>query len=1160
MKKFTKLFFITVCMLFAFSSISFAATVGVYETADGAHTIEVKEDNTISYDNTYSLTLTNLDTGDKLSGKIGTDKQAVTFYELNDSTWVSYTTVKYTHNSVTTYLYEYTTFHLDDFKPILKEDGIYEVWSGDTRVNSYADLQSAVSAAESGETVKILVGGKVNAGVYVADKVITIDGCNQTLDKSEWTNSVFVVEKDATLNLKNISIDGGADGFEVDYDAVSGSTIPLKANSADGDFLSNVAAVISKGNFNADTVDISNNFIAKNGAGVYLANGTANLKNSIFNHNRASKGAAIYIGSEFEANQTEYSVKNVIIDNCEFEKNYAAHGAGVFIIHTENVEFYNTDFISNTLTGNGYGAAIMVSYNSHKKNGVTYNSSGHANGLDYTQVKVDNCLFEGNWVGNDGYAIQNFDAEFEITNSTFKKNKGVSSSSVATISLYVMREDEWAEQIIDNCVLEENEGHVSCIGDHGTRLTTKVYNTEFIGNKGRTTAYYLTGCALYENCTFKDEEVSIAVILNEPCDTSEWYEGSGFDTSHIEIKNVKLESASDDVIGIFARTYQDKYTSYYVKADVVFEGNNYINVYIKDNNVVTLNGNQFENITIDYKTETSKLVISDNANMYGKIINNTLNVKYPSGDVEETKQIPAEEGIKASSYYIQELLGVEKEGYVLRLYTNADFSTEWDYNVAKGIDLYGKWEEHTHVLSDELSIEQNRIVKACECGYFEECLKMEEPDDLMFDGNEKRVIIINTLEIPETDYVVVYKIKTDEGWEDIEVPVNAGTYKAILTLNETLVIEKSYTITRLFTEEALGDLNQTLGNIPEFTHPAISQVTDGTVKVEYKLPGSGDDEYTETLPTTEGEYIVKVTITGDSNIVDTTLDGNLTINPKPVDPKPVKPSSGGSSVPRYKITVAYEEGGEISPNTASVKRGNDKTFKIQVYEGYKIIDVLIDGESVGAITSYTFENVKEKHTIEAVFEKLEVLEKEEWKNPYEDVFEEEWYYDSVKFVDENGIMNGMGAGKFEPFVKTTRGMIVTILYRLEKEPAVNKSIPFADVDMSKYYGNAIIWAKQNNIVKGIDENTFMPEAEITREQLVTILYRYAKYIGHDVSIGENTNILSYDDFAEVSEYAIEAFQWSCGSGLVQGRTESTLNPKDKAMRSEIATVIMRFIK
>ena len=142
----------------------------------------------------------------------------------------------------------------------------------------------------------------------------------------------------------------------------------------------------------------------------------------------------------------------------------------------------------------------------------------------------------------------------------------------------------------------------------------------------------------------------------------------------------------------------------------------------------------------------------------------------------------------------------------------------------------------------------------------------------------------------------------------------------------------------------------------------------------------------------------------------------------------------------------------------------------------------------------------------------------------------------------------------------TRAMLVTVLYRLEGEPATNKSIPFADVDMSAYYASAVIWAKQNNIVNGVDDSNFAPNGEITREQLATILYRYANYKGIDVSVGENTNILSYDDFSEISEYAIPAMQWACGSGIITGRTISTIAPKGTATRAEVATMLMRFAK
>ena len=139
-------------------------------------------------------------------------------------------------------------------------------------------------------------------------------------------------------------------------------------------------------------------------------------------------------------------------------------------------------------------------------------------------------------------------------------------------------------------------------------------------------------------------------------------------------------------------------------------------------------------------------------------------------------------------------------------------------------------------------------------------------------------------------------------------------------------------------------------------------------------------------------------------------------------------------------------------------------------------------------------------------------------------------------------------------------MLVTVLYRNEGEPAVNKSIPFADIDMGAWYANAVVWAQQNGIVNGVSETEFAPNDNITREQIATIMFRYAQYKGYDVSVGENTNILSYDDFDSISEYAIAAMQYACGSGLMKGKTASTLNPKDNATRAEIAAILHRFIE
>lgn len=178
---------------------------------------------------------------------------------------------------------------------------------------------------------------------------------------------------------------------------------------------------------------------------------------------------------------------------------------------------------------------------------------------------------------------------------------------------------------------------------------------------------------------------------------------------------------------------------------------------------------------------------------------------------------------------------------------------------------------------------------------------------------------------------------------------------------------------------------------------------------------------------------------------------------------------------------------------------------------------------------------------------------------YEDVKKDDWYKDSVKYVTDNKLMNGMGENKFSPTSNMTRGMIVTVLYRMSKSTDNEKS-NFIDVGESEYYSVAVGWAAKNEIVNGIGDNKFDPNAEITREQLIVILYRYAKFMKANISNGEDTNILSYDDYNEVSEYSITAFQWGCEEGIISGRTPTTLNPKGTASRAEVATMLMRYME
>lgn len=185
-------------------------------------------------------------------------------------------------------------------------------------------------------------------------------------------------------------------------------------------------------------------------------------------------------------------------------------------------------------------------------------------------------------------------------------------------------------------------------------------------------------------------------------------------------------------------------------------------------------------------------------------------------------------------------------------------------------------------------------------------------------------------------------------------------------------------------------------------------------------------------------------------------------------------------------------------------------------------------------------------------------DEEDYKNPYTDVNEDDWFADDVEYVTKKGLFNGMTITEFGPDETLTRGMIVTVLYRAEGEPENDGNSDFDDVDEDAYYAKAVAWARENGIVKGMSENEFAPMENVTREQIAAIIYNYAIYKGYDVSVGEDTNILSYEDFDEVSEYAVTALCYACGSGLIKGRTETTLNPAETATRAEAAAIFARF--
>ena len=178
---------------------------------------------------------------------------------------------------------------------------------------------------------------------------------------------------------------------------------------------------------------------------------------------------------------------------------------------------------------------------------------------------------------------------------------------------------------------------------------------------------------------------------------------------------------------------------------------------------------------------------------------------------------------------------------------------------------------------------------------------------------------------------------------------------------------------------------------------------------------------------------------------------------------------------------------------------------------------------------------------------------------FSDVRPSDWYHDAVNYVCENGLMNGTSDTAFSPNATTSRGMIVTILYRLAGSPDMPESnwgYPYADVDAAAYYSTPVYWARMNELVTGYSDTQFGPDDAITREQLTAILYRYADYLGLNTDTGFIPDkYYDFPDYQTVSRYATNAMSWCVNKGIVSG-SDGKLNPQGTATRAEVATMLM----
>ena len=262
---------------------------------------------------------------------------------------------------------------------------------------------------------------------------------------------------------------------------------------------------------------------------------------------------------------------------------------------------------------------------------------------------------------------------------------------------------------------------------------------------------------------------------------------------------------------------------------------------------------------------------------------------------------------------------------------------------------------------------------------------------------------------------------------------------------------------------------------------------------------------------------------------------------------------GDDEAVKHRYTVRFDANGGENVASQTVESGAEIELPQAVREGYDFLGWELNDETYAAGEKYT---VTSSVTFTAQWQESDEdggNGDEEWENPYADVSANQWFYAAVQYVSENNLMNGVAENAFGPDIHTTRGMLVTILHRMEGEPQAGEH-SFTDVAEDEYYADAVAWAAENDIVNGYSDTVFAPEKAMSREEMAVVLYRYAQYKGWDVSA--QGDLSRYADSESVSAWSAEAMTWAVGAKVMNGM-DGRLAPQGDALRSQTATVLMR---
>lgn len=364
---------------------------------------------------------------------------------------------------------------------------------------------------------------------------------------------------------------------------------------------------------------------------------------------------------------------------------------------------------------------------------------------------------------------------------------------------------------------------------------------------------------------------------------------------------------------------------------------------------------------------------------------------------------------------------------------------------------------------------------------------------------------------------------------------------------------------------------ETLDSSVTGSYNKATAIIDGeNIKITKLLPGSNGNSVEDDSSKVEislGKNVVPENIT-TKEMAETIFGVGENFNAfEIIDVKLDKESSELKKGETLNLTATVEAGISVedksviwessNPEIATVINGEVKA--IEVGETIITAKSVADESKIATCTIKVISNVTggNGNNNNNNEEDDEKVDEEEWKNPFNDVKEDEWYYDAVEFVNEEGLFKGMAENVFGADISMTRGMATEVLYRLSGATS-DKNSTFDDVPENSYYSKAIAWAQDIGIVQGIGDKKFEPDREITREEFVVILYRYAKYTKADVTA--EFDLSDYEDYKDISDSAVEAFRWAVQGGIIKGVSEDSIAPQKDATRAEAATIIVRFCK